>query len=427
MAGQLKPDRYDSAVVTPSVIKESCRFFLWVLMSLSSLMACRGNDALDTWRLRNTNALNTVRFVGGIFVGVGSQGKVATSPDGTNWTFQTLSTSAAFRGVTYGTNSGGAAYFVVVGDSGNAWKSTDAVVWTKMFSSSLTNSLTDVAWNPQTRVFVASADDSHVRQITYSSTLNVWNNVALPAPPFSSATVMKRVTCVEGTFFAAGGGSFDDHIWKSTNGVNWEYVLYANGYAGNFVFGNGRLAYIANEACPPVFSDLGVTWSTISDPHVCFNGCYLCYMGADAAFGNSTFVIAGYGLSQTQGMLSSTNLAQWQIRTALRGTNIFGIIFSRTMMSIAYGKGTFVVAATDGIWQSEPVSTPGITIEAMPGTNTLLIRASGEVGRGYRLQTSSNLIAWQDFASFTNTWPTMEFPQVPDPNTNVKFYRLVTP
>jgi hypothetical protein len=315
-----------------------------------------------------------------------------------------------------------------VGDNHNAWKSPDAGVWTKMLSSStLTNPLTDVAWSPLTKVFVATAADPYNPQITYSSNLVTWQNVTLPPSPFHSDTAMKRVICAQGKFFAAGAGSFDDHIWRSTNGLDWQYVLYANGYAGNFVFGNGQLAYIANEACPPMSSDLGATWSTISDPHVCFNGCYLCYMGADAAFGNSTFVIAGYGLSQTQGMLSSTNLAQWQIRTALRGTNVSGIIFSRTMRSIAYGKGTFVVAASDGIWQSEPVSTPGITIEAMPGTNTLLIRASGEVGRGYRLQTSSNLIAWQDSVSFTNTWPTMEFPQVVDPDTAVKFYRVVTP
>jgi hypothetical protein len=388
-------------------------------MSLSSLMACRGNDALDTWRLRNTNALNTVRFVGGIFVGVGNQGNVATSPDGTNWTFQTLSTTAAFRGVTYGTNSVGTPYFVIVGDSGNAWKSTNAVIWTRMSSSSLTNSLTDVAWNPHARVFVATANDYLVGQITYSYDLLAWQNVALPPPSFYSSTDMQRVTCVQGTFFAAGMGGFTDSIWKSTNGVDWEYLLYANQYAGNFVFGNGKLAFVGNEGCPLISADSGINWSNAIDTNVCSRGCLLCSMGADVAFGNSTFVTVGYSGQLGPRPLTSTNLTQWQARTALSG---------KFLTSVTYGNGTFVaVGLFDGIWQSEPVSTPGITIQSMPGTNSLLIRTSGEVGRGYRLQTSTDLNIWPDVVSFTNTWPTMEFVQLPDPNTNVKFYRLVTP
>jgi hypothetical protein len=233
---------------------------------------------------------------------------------------------------------------------------------------------------------------------------------------------MKRVACYGGTFFAAGGGSFDDSIWHSADGTNWTYACYANQYAGNFVYGNGRLGFIGNEGCPLISSNFGNSWSTASDPNICPQ-CLHCYMGRDAAFGNSTFVTIGADeTSSLKGPLTSTDLSQWQRRTALDNKNL---------QSIAYGKRSFVAVGADGIYQSgresTPASAPSVMIQKIQGTNTLLIHSSGEVGRGYRLQFSSNLTTWTDAQRFTNTLPTMELLEWPNPNCPAGYYRVVTP
>lgn len=54
---------------------------------------------------------------------------------------------------------------------------------------------------------------------------------------------------------------------------------------------------------------------------------------------------------------------------------------------------------------------------------------SGEIGRGYRIQTRTNLAEgdWEDFLSFTNTGPVMEFLDTSVTNLPSRFYRAVSP
>ncbi len=387
---------------------------------------CPAADSLDVWHLRSTNSLNTVRFVGGIFVGVGDQGRIATSPDGATWMFQTANPAVSLHGVTFSTNYG-QPRFVAVGDAGVVLTSSNASSW--WFIGGAQDDLSDVAWDSSSRMFVATAHNAYLAapRVYYSSTAEVWYSTDLPLPPYLYSSEMKRVFALPGVFLAAGAGGFTDSIWRSTNAWDWEYVKFVDGYAGNFVQGNGLLAFINNEACGPLLSyDGGVSWTSVLDTNVCPGGCYHCYMGWDVCFGNGTFATVGYNhvapLSQMKAPLTSTNLTQWSPRSALQGKNL---------VTITYGKGTFVAAGPAGIYQSEPVARPGLAASPHADTGCIDLVLSGEIGHSYRLQASPdispNSANWLDLLSYTNTAPAISYTDWSATNHAVRFYRIISP
>ena len=75
-----------------------------------------------------------------LFVGVGDNGTILTSSDGTTWTSRTSGTSNKLRGVTYGNST-----FVAVGNSGTILTSSDATAWTYR-TSGTTNTLNGVTY-----------------------------------------------------------------------------------------------------------------------------------------------------------------------------------------------------------------------------------------------------------------------------------------
>ena len=96
-----------------------------VLVALGTLLAgvITGLRAQDSWSIstiRSQSAtLSATTFGGGLWLAVGSNGVVLTSPDGVNWTSQTSGTTQGLRGAAYGS-----ARFVVVGSSGTTTQRT---------------------------------------------------------------------------------------------------------------------------------------------------------------------------------------------------------------------------------------------------------------------------------------------------------------
>lgn len=66
-----------------------------------------------------------IRFLNGLFVAVGAEGRIVTSPDGLEWTRQDSKTIQNFYSVTYG-----AGKYLAVGGQGVIVESTDGVNWT---------------------------------------------------------------------------------------------------------------------------------------------------------------------------------------------------------------------------------------------------------------------------------------------------------
>src|SRR5947207_10896777 len=84
---------------------------------------------LDTWYKRDTNGLSAVAYGNGLFVGVGKQGKILTSRDGTMWTVQASGVSIDLNAVTYGQKTDTSGSFVAVGAASSVLASTNGSNW----------------------------------------------------------------------------------------------------------------------------------------------------------------------------------------------------------------------------------------------------------------------------------------------------------
>src|SRR5690606_25500006 len=110
------------------------------------------------WTVRSSGVsqtLNGVAHSGDLWVAVGSSGTVLTSPDGINWTSRNSGVSQALRDITYG---GG--QHVAVGDSGTVLTSPDGINWTSR-NSGTTLTLRGIAYGGG--MWVAVSDIGTIR------------------------------------------------------------------------------------------------------------------------------------------------------------------------------------------------------------------------------------------------------------------------
>ena len=77
----------------------------------------------------------------GLFVSVGWEGTILTSPDGTTWSSRTSGTSEDLKGVTYGNG-----LYVTVGDEGTILTSSNGTSWNKRTSGKTNSSLDGVTY-----------------------------------------------------------------------------------------------------------------------------------------------------------------------------------------------------------------------------------------------------------------------------------------
>src|SRR5437773_11108425 len=86
-------------------------------------------DPFDTWQWRNPlpngDYLSDIIFANNVFVAVGANGTVMSSPDGRAWTQRPSGTIQFLESITYGNGT-----FVAVGDFTVA-TSTNGLIWTQ--------------------------------------------------------------------------------------------------------------------------------------------------------------------------------------------------------------------------------------------------------------------------------------------------------
>lgn len=386
----------------------SIRPFLSVLFLTT--ISVQAEDALDRWYLRDARVVNKVRFVGGVFIGVGDNGHILTSANGQTWTARTSGTTAHLRGVAYGGVFPNPNSYVAVGTGGTILISSNAMDWTSIVTTNNCD-LNDVAYGNNKFITVATrATINQPNALSSPDGMN-WSKVIFPnaQPDQFGSYGTYTLVAVGNIFIAAGSPSIASYIWRSNGGSTWENRGYNYEAIQGIAFGNGRFVTIGFEGPPLVSTDLGLTWG-ISGTYPCN---FSCLQGRAIAFGNSTFVASH---SYFSGLVTTTNGLTWTRRSALTGNET---------ISLAFGNGAFVAAGSGGIYQSEPVSTPGLSV-TRNSTNALNLTAAGEVGRAYRLQTSTNLSNWSDHFHYTNTLPAMEFIE-PVTNHSPLYYRAVTP
>ncbi len=141
----------------------------------------------------------------GLFVGVGSVGRILTSPDGINWTQQTSGVNDNLRCIIYKNG-----LFVAVGYSGIILTSSDGITWTQQ-DSGVSSGLEGVSFAENTGLFVVVGRYSNVI-LTSADGVN-WVKRAE-----SLSVGGLAITCSARTGMLVVVG---EKIWTSLDGINW--------------------------------------------------------------------------------------------------------------------------------------------------------------------------------------------------------------
>lgn len=169
-------------------------------------------DAIN-WTLRSSGVTQKLRGVSdnsqwdGLIVVVGDYGKILTSPYGINWTKRTSGTTQKLRSVAYGYPG---AIFVAVGDYGTILYSTGGEYWSKA-QSGVTNRLYDVCYSEESSCFVAVGGGGMI--LTGYDSGESWIRRSSP-----TIQPIRSVTCSPCLLVAVADNG---KILTSPDGVNW--------------------------------------------------------------------------------------------------------------------------------------------------------------------------------------------------------------
>lgn len=239
--------------------------------------------------------LNGVAYGGGLYVAVGNDGVIFSSPDGANWTAVPSITDVELNGITYDGNA-----FYIVGEDGNIFSAVPKAL--------------------------AAPTGIAFTEASYSSTATDTNN--------------------DITGFIYGGGQFvavgnDSGVsFSSPNAQQWAEggTGLNDDYYTGVTYGNGT--YVAVDTSGDLYSSTdGSTWTEVAEPGTTLNA---------VAFGNGTFVAFGsHGVVET-----SSNGKQWVARQPATANELFGIIFDGTQF-VAVGDNGAILTSANGItWAS---------------------------------------------------------------------------
>jgi hypothetical protein len=329
----------------------SCFILVLFVILFSVLPAGTYADPLDNWHIRKVlsedSLLHGITFGNGLFVTVGVNGIIFTSPNGVGWTPIDSGTTESLSGVTYGKN-----IYVAVGRAGTILTSPDGAIWTSR-KSGTGAVLANVKYVKGLFIAVGGAPGI----ILTSPDGVTWTD----RTPFPMNEFLNDVAFGNDTFIIVGSVSrvFSEVILKSIDGIHWSRVsqgtkpslgplIYSKNsfYSGDFF---GQLWTTPN----------GIDW-TVQRLDEQFP--YPCVGDIDGiAYGNDIFVAVGSG---NQCILTSPDGSTWTTKTPE----------DASLWSVTYGKGTFIGVGEHSIVQSDPF----ITSNAPPSQPRLVYPISNQ-------------------------------------------------
>ena len=194
--------------------------------------------------------LDAVTWAGSLLVAVGSSGRVATSPDGVNWTARESGTQVNLESVAASPQA-----IVATGSYPSVFRSVDAATWTEV-PAQAGGWLSAVVWTGTQFVAVGTAGT-----IATSPDAFVWTQRS------SGTTANLKGVAWSGTRLVAvgwtGGDSRVAGVTTSTDGIAW--TAQASTPAGNsfddVAFGPG--GFVAVRGGAAIASPDGLTWTSL--------------------------------------------------------------------------------------------------------------------------------------------------------------------
>lgn len=296
---------------------------LWLGLALARIAPAAGPyEHWNETRRAYFEEYRAVTFGGGQFVAVGDHATLVTSPDGRNWTRQSIPVTGELQGVAYGVTHGVGKYVVVgsivVGGQGRLLHSTDGRNW------------------------------------------SLASTVLLP-------NTMRAVAFGGGRFVAVGNSG---KIHSSDDGTNWTERADVAGILDGVAYGNGLFVAVNLDGDAFASSDGGLTWRTgdfspvlnITSRPVAygdgrflladFDGHSLITTNGTSILGTGRFTGAAYAATYAQGNFivagvdSSLSYLAWSAN-GLSWSERWLTDWPYRLRGIAYGNGLLVVVGDD--------------------------------------------------------------------------------
>ena len=383
--------------------------------------------------------LMSVAFGNDTFVVVGDAGTFWTSSDGIAWTQRSNGTQTYFQDVTYGNET-----FVAVGgvqDRGRNTQgpailsSTDGYSWQQRLSG-VKSGLSSVAFG--NGLFIIPSGGGNILS---SSDGVVWTNRTSVAE-----VAFTRVAFVNNLFFGLG---LPGSIWTSPDGLTWSKQSTGTpAVTQAAAWGNGRFVVIAGADTVLTSSD-AITWTEQPGIHATqselksisfgsgmfivvavkfvfprfFNG--VIFSSTDGVAWTQRYEIAGglYDGIYAAGNFVAVGTPSASIPSSIDGLNWTTHTNVPPCVAITYGKGSFVIVDLNGgIYQSDPLLRFR-PVEKAFSDGTLKLTLDAQSGARLLVETSANLETWKAFGTLTNSTGSVEIRDVLPQENDSRFYR----
>jgi hypothetical protein len=270
----------------------------WLLMASSSF-------AVETWTqlaAGTQSSLQDVTYGNGLFVTVGTWGRIMTSPDRITWTARTSGTDQTLKEVTYGNG-----LFVTVGQGGTILTSPDGITWTARNSGTHLR-LWGVTYGKG--LFVAVGEHGALR--TSPDGIN-WT-----ARTSGVTNWFEGVACDNNLFVMVGSSGM---IRTSTDGITWtQRTSHTTQPLYQVAYVNGRFVTVGDGGTIRTSPD-GINWAAPA------SGTTNAFWGV--TYGNGFYVAMG----SSGTVLTSTDANSWTAQNS--GTTTY-------LLGVTYGDGIFM-------------------------------------------------------------------------------------
>lgn len=330
----------------------------------------------QTWQLIASNVreyFNAISYADSRFVAVGGvpyyiggpvgSAAVVTSTNGFDWVGSLTNLENQLSAVAYGNG-----LWVVCGDDGGIYTSTNAIDWTNNSLPPTSHDLHKLVYGNGR--FVAFAI---FRDLIYQSTNGVdWVGADTPL-----ASEVGRVRYINGRFIGVGGDD-DGFVFSSVDGLIWEKTTLAGtGWLAGVAYGKGRYVAVGRDVSAVSFD--GTNWMTQIIP----------FSGWDVTFANGWFLAVGPNYVT----MISRDGVQWELADS-------PVVNAYALENLAFGGGVVVANGGLSLYRGT-ISDSDEFKKRLRMLSPAQLEFYGAHPYEYRLEKSTNLVNWLPASDWT--------------------------